>query len=323
MYTNEIDLSALKPKCTPDELVQKMKNKGITFNEISEETAKMYLKERNNYFRLCSYKRNYDKYPEGRTDEYIKLDFAYLLELSTIDMHLRYLFLHMSIDIEHFLKVKLLSDITSEDDEDGYSIAKDFLGKNHWVLEDIYHKRNSPYVGDLISNYFLFDLDEEGKLNIANTKVSCPIWALMEVLGFGEFIALYDFFYSGQPQSINVGTLNLVKSLRNACAHNNCVIYNLRKNSSTPGKLISDFISKIPSINKSERKSKLSVRPILEAVSLLYIYEKTVPEPIKTERYSKLKDLVYKRMRKKDYFQSNELICASYNFFKKLVDFLC
>lgn len=39
--------------------------------------------------KLASYRANYDK--RKSNGEYINLDFAYLRELSTIDMHLRYL----------------------------------------------------------------------------------------------------------------------------------------------------------------------------------------------------------------------------------------
>ena len=43
-----------KPKMTSDKLVQKMKDKGITFDIEGEEVANEYLKNRNNYFRIAS-----------------------------------------------------------------------------------------------------------------------------------------------------------------------------------------------------------------------------------------------------------------------------
>jgi len=120
-----------KPMMTSQELVDKMKNeKGIKFEYMSEEDAIIFLSERNNYFRIASYRKNYDKHISGvNIGKYIDLDFAYLSELATIDMHLRLLVIKMCLDIEHCLKVKLLSAITANSAEDGYDIVKVFLIK--------------------------------------------------------------------------------------------------------------------------------------------------------------------------------------------------
>ena len=70
---------------TSDELVSHMKIKGIKFDIVKEE-AKIFLQNNNYYMKLASYRANYDK--RKSNGEYINLDFAYLRELSTIDMHL-------------------------------------------------------------------------------------------------------------------------------------------------------------------------------------------------------------------------------------------
>ncbi len=102
----------MKQLLTTDQLIAHMKGKGITFNIISESDAKSFLTENNYYLKLASYRTNYAKYTSGsKTGQYINLDFAYLKELSTIDMHLRYLIIQMCLDIEHYLKVSLLSHV--------------------------------------------------------------------------------------------------------------------------------------------------------------------------------------------------------------------
>ncbi len=70
---------------TSDELISHMKIKGIKFDIVKEE-AKIFLQNNNYYMKLASYRANYDK--RKSNGEYINLDFAYLRELSTIDMHL-------------------------------------------------------------------------------------------------------------------------------------------------------------------------------------------------------------------------------------------
>lgn len=311
------------------ELINKMKNdKGITFSIMPEEKAVEYLNKHNNYFRIASYRKNYDKYLLGNNiGKYVNLDFAYLSELSTIDMHLRFLIIKMCLDIEHSLKVKLLTDITDNNNEDGYEIVKNFLSKNKWITDDIFRKRYSTYVGDLINKYFSFDTHTSNKNNTIydNIDIRCPVWAFMEIIGFGEFVKFYDFYYTfyNYDNVIPTGVLNTVKSIRNACAHNNCVIHNLRKGSTKPTMAISNFISKIDTITKSERKEKLKIRPLFEITSLIYVYNNIVFEPVKKHRLKELSDFVNGRMIKhKEYFENQQIIKASYNFLKKVVDFL-
>ena len=82
---------------TSNELIEHMKNKEIKFNIISEIEAKKILENNNYYFKLAAYRNNYFKKPNR---EYIDLEFAYLRELSIIDMELRHLVLEMALDIE-------------------------------------------------------------------------------------------------------------------------------------------------------------------------------------------------------------------------------
>lgn len=321
-------MKSLKPKLTAENLINKMKSKGIGFEYMSEQDAIEYLDSRNNYFRIASYRKNYDKHLFGEhAGQYINLDFAYLAELATIDMHLRFLIIKMCLDIEHALKVKLLSDVSQNDDEDGYNIVASFLAKYSWITEDIYRKKSSSYVGDIINKFFYFETHKSssGKIVFDSIDIHCPVWAFMEIIAFGEFIKFYDFYYETYHTKENyTGALNSVKSLRNACAHNNCIIHNLRKGATKPSPKISKFISKIPSISKSERKEKLSIRPLYEFVSLLFLYDRVAFDTVKIHRFNEVKELVNTRMIKHyEYFSNQQIVKASYSFVKKVVDFLC
>lgn len=63
---------------TSDELLSHMKIKGIKFDIVKEEDAKIFLQNNNYYMKLASYRANYDKCKSN--GEYINLDFAYLQE---------------------------------------------------------------------------------------------------------------------------------------------------------------------------------------------------------------------------------------------------
>lgn len=107
MAINSIKSS--KPKMTSTDLISKLKNeKGVEFNIKSEKEAIDYISKVNNYLRTVSYRKNYRKNHQGK---YINLDFAYLVELSVIDMYIRNIATQMCIDVEHDLKVSLLSDM--------------------------------------------------------------------------------------------------------------------------------------------------------------------------------------------------------------------
>ncbi|WRK56133.1 Abi family protein [Coprobacillaceae bacterium CR2/5/TPMF4] len=69
------------------------------------------------------------------------LDFEYLVELSKLDMYLREYIIKLSLDTEHFLKVKLINDLTNNDKEDGYNIISQFFQKYPYIKRNIDFKR--------------------------------------------------------------------------------------------------------------------------------------------------------------------------------------
>lgn len=72
-----------KLKLTVEEQIQDMSDSNIQFELYSVEDAKKFLKYNNYYFKLKSYARNYNINPK----KYYNLDFAYLVELSKLDMY--------------------------------------------------------------------------------------------------------------------------------------------------------------------------------------------------------------------------------------------
>lgn len=103
-----------KPRLSLDEQIQHLKGKGILFNIMDEGSAKQYLKYNNNYYKLTSFRKNYDKHPDGENKgKYIRLEFAYLVDVLIIDMRLRYRIVEIALDIEHHTKLQFLRKMMS------------------------------------------------------------------------------------------------------------------------------------------------------------------------------------------------------------------
>lgn len=332
---SKIENSKNKPKKTAVELVQMLRDeKGIQFNIMSEEQAVEYFSQRNNYLRTASYRKNYPKHIAGPNEgKYINLEFVYLTELSTLDFYLREILLEMCIDVEHDLKVSLLRELEADSDEDGYALVRDFLAKNPEILSSIERKTDASFTGELIEKYFgvCSVFSAQGTQSYLTTRiysVDCPIWVLEELIGFGEFLRLYRFYAERNPQFkplMNQRVLNPVKSLRNACAHNNCLLNVLSRTSTTkPSPEVSAFVASFENISAGERRSKLTSRPMFEIVCLLYAYTKIVSPSVKKRRIAQLSELIRGRLQKHmDYFDGptgNKLVATSFDFLKKVVD---
>lgn len=295
--------------------------KGIKFQLMTRTEAVKFLSERNNYLRIASYRKNYQKH----NGKYCDLDFKYLVELSTLDMHLRNLIMKMTISIEHCLKVKLIRDIEMDPREDGYSIVNSFFAipKNRYIINDIVRKASSQYSGDLIQHYFNYSV-EFGSDGKEIYKFDCPAWVLIEVISFGAFIKFYEHFYqNGRKPQIQVEMLNSVKSLRNACAHNNCIMHDLKSSNKTaPKGRIVNAVKKISTIGSGQRNKKLSNQFILEFVTLLYVYDSVVSEDVKKHTYKELRNFSEHRLiRHIDYFDTQPLVKTSIDFLHKVIDF--
>jgi len=322
--SNRID----KPMRSPADLVTKLKDeKGITFNYMDTTEAEMHLSDKNNYLRTASYRKNYEKHQTGSNEgKYIQLDFAYLVELSRLDMYLRSHLLQMCIDIEHGLKVSIISDIENNAAEDGYTIVDNFLVQNPDVVGSISKKIDSVFTGDLIEKYFdtcyVFD-SKSGNMRTEILQADCPIWVLVEILAFNDFlrfVRFYDDQYPGR-MTVDYKLLNTVRNLRNACAHNNCILASLRPGTTHPTSVVSQRVAKISAVAKEERKNKLSCRPLFEIVCLLMEYEHWVSEPLRKKRLEALKKFAHGRLvSHSGFFSSNQVVNTSIAFLQKVID---
>lgn len=91
----------MRTKYTVQQQIENFKSKNIQFNIVDEEYATQYLNDNTYYFKLKSFAKAFE-YNETKK-QYINLDFAYLVELSKLDMYLREYIIKLSLDTEHFL----------------------------------------------------------------------------------------------------------------------------------------------------------------------------------------------------------------------------
>lgn len=294
---------------TNEELIEHMKLKGIKFDIVNEEDAKAFLLNNNYYMKLASYRENYDKVTSGkRVGEYINLDFAYLQELSKIDMHLRYLILQMCLDIEHALKTALLKDIENNLEEDGYDIIRRFVIKYERSCQNIQNHKSSEYCRGLIEKYYPY----------------FPAWVFVELISFGDMVKLYEFYTARYPGRMKDGELLYsIRDLRNATAHSNCLINRLQKGQNKPSVKIIKFVAQVNGIGTAMRTSKLSNKFLYDFTTLLYVYNEFInSSEIKKRRFQQVQEFVNGRMIKnKQYFDKNECIKTAYKFVKKIVDY--
>ncbi len=232
----------------------------------------------------------------------------------------------MCVNIEHDIKVNILKEIENDPTNDGYSIVQTFLSTHPEVVRKIARTSKSPFTEDLIAKYFTIawtynSSSERNECTVQNYS-DCPIWVLFELLSFGDLIYFIDFYKQNYSTQLILtrNVLNLVKSLRNAAAHNNCIISNLKHNTTGVPSEISQRIARITTISTSQRRKKLSCRPMLEFIALLYTYDIIVSKKVKDKTVDELDSLFLQRMiRNKQFFANNQLITTSYEFVTKVI----
>lgn len=306
-----------RSKLSIDEQIVHMQVKGITFKHSDVNDAKHFLKYNNYYFKLKAYERNYDKYrATSKQGQYINLDFAYLKELSTLDMYLRKTILLMVLDVEHALKVQLLLDLSQNPDEDGYSIVKEYLERDYTTVKTIHDKIGKSAASDLIQKR----LDEDDNY---------ALWEIVEVLSFGHFIDLYQLYYSKYPSKNDFSSyLWSLKFLRNAAAHNNCLLNSVKSPYKVvlhKNKNILFEVSKIKAISEKSRETWMQNPVIHDFVILVYVYLNVIKSPgIKKHGIEQLKWLFEERMlANKEYFEKNLNLKECYRFTSKIVSTFC
>ena len=312
----------VKTKLSIDEQIADMKSKGIRFELCSEADAKKFLSNNTYYFKLKAYEKNYSN--DNKEHVYKDLDFEHIKELSKIDMYLRKLILDMCLDIEHILKTRLIYDCTINPDTDGYDIVMSFLAHNYLVEKSIKDKaKGNSACSDLASKY----VDDKDNL------LPIPIWTIVELLSFGDFISLYTFYYQTYNGRFSNYSryLGSIRYLRNASAHSNCLIHSLKKQSGfSKTQQVMLTLSRVKHINEKTRLHKMSIPVVHDFVTLLLVYFDLLNTPhnrkMRSHKMEELHSFFFDedgRLRSKGkIFSDNNTLMESYQFISSVIKFI-
>ena len=286
-----------KTLLTANEQISHMASQGVLFDSDNRETAIRFLEFRNNYFRVRSFRSGFKRIESNGKKRFADLSFGTLAEFSNLDAMVRETFLHLTLDIEHAAKMELLRK-AEELEDDPYALVDDFLEAeaekeaaakengeyyNGIDLEKLEKSRSKdPYVGGLIDRY---------------SDGGYPLWAFLELISFGNFNYLYMFSakrFDDYDMEDNFYLLQVVKNLRNACAHGNCILNDLGLTSERQkiNRRVLAMVRSLDGVNTNEALQLMNNRKVHKLVTTLYAHSCLCPVEQRNARKAELDALV-------------------------------
>lgn len=290
---------------------------GVKFDEFNdEELEELYSYEIYSY-KLSLYVNAFEK--NKKKNIYI-VNIRQLIYIFKLDNIIKNTFNPLIIDIEAILKIEFINEVLKCNEEEKNEIINSFLIKNPKIIESIFNKKedsiNAPYIEEI----------EDLKLD-----------NIISFLSFGEFINLYRYFYKFKEiKNKKISYLNSIKFLRNAIAHDNTILSNIRINynyrhlydvNTNSYKITNDVnrvIKKIDSISIQTRKICLNNGVIHDLTALLILLFIIELKDNKKEIYVKqIKGIIdSKELKNRILLGNNNYFQSVYSYFKKVVDFL-
>ena len=199
--------------------------------------------------------------------------------------------------------------------EDGYSLVRDFVvgmdDKERRILYgEIARNRHNTYCGDMVRKY-------EGHF---------PIWVFLELLSFGKLCSFYRFCaerYGRRDMVENYYRLRMCQILRNAAAHESCILNDLtgRKSRVRTDEQLSRALAEIPEITKGGRLKKMSNERVQQITTLLFTYRQMAQSgEDHVYQCEKIKSFVERLNRSRPYYSDNSLVDSIFEFIEILID---
>ena len=154
-----------------------------------------------------------------------------------------------------------------------------------------------------------------------------PVWAFVEIAQLGQLIDFYRFVgerLKNERMTNEYYLLQEIRNLRNACAHSNCVLNDLKSQKNPRFKPSLDLCNALGliGISRGVRDRKLSNDRIRQIATLLYLYKDFVQSKgLKNSRTEQIREVFIKRMyRNIEYYQTTEQVLTTFEFFRRLID---
>lgn len=297
-----------------DEQVAYLADKGVGFNIVGVDEARRYLQYNNNYFKLTAYRKNYQKHPGGaKAGQYVRLEFAHLVDLAVIDMEWRYQILQMALDIEHHAKLQILR-LLVEKQADAYDIVTAYRqslnAKDRALLDDeLRRNRGNVYCGAMVEKY----------------AQALPVWVFLELISYGKLLSFYRFVaetYQQRGMKKLFYCLLDCKTLRNAAAHNSCILNDLAPGGARQtSDVVVQALAAIEALPKTLRRQKLACERLRQIVTLLYVHKTIVASEGLQQRETRRLHQLLQRMHLHDaYYADQALIRTSFVFLGMVID---
>ena len=187
----------------------------------------------------------------------------------------------------------------------------DYFHKYPRILSEIEYRRETPYTKKLLQKY---------------NHPFYPIWVFLEVIPFGEFVNFYKYYCNiNSFCDFESGLLYNVKNIRNAAAHNNCVIYDLYDRT---GYYNSNLAKKLEDIlidtKRRTIQNRLRNKSVQDFASLLIAVEELIKsDELRYKNIESIKKLFDGRIIKNsNLYRSSPVIKQTYRFLKGIIDIL-
>lgn len=146
----------------------------------------------------------------------------------------------------------------------------------------------------------------------------------MEVVTFGTFTYFYKFCakkFGDQDMVDDFYLLQSVKGLRNACAHNNCIINDMRagKPRHKARYAVMEALGEVDGVGAGQRRSKMSNERFQQIVTTLYMHKHLASSGIYKHRCSELAKFVERVNRHLDYYVGNDQVLSGFYFLTKVI----